>query len=71
MSKFTDRIDMRFEYIPAAKTDIRRSIARARKRLAEEEARKTAEAEAARKAEEAAQQESARVVRVMKKGAQT
>lgn len=42
MSKFTDRINMSFEYIPASKTDIRKSIARERKRLAEEKAKQDA-----------------------------
>jgi len=39
MSKFTDRINMHFAYTPASKTDIRRSIARERKRLADEKAK--------------------------------
>lgn len=34
MSRFTDRIDMRFAYTPATSTDIRKTIARERKRLA-------------------------------------
>jgi len=42
VSKFTDRINMSFEYIPASKTDIRKSIARERKRLAEEKAKQDA-----------------------------
>ena len=47
MSRFTDRIDMRFQYMPAASTDIRKTWAKERKRLAEEQAkREAAEAEA-------------------------
>ena len=42
MSKFTDRIDMRFAYTPASKTDIRKTIARERKRLADETAQTNA-----------------------------
>jgi len=33
VSKFTDRIDMRFKYVPAASTDVRRTIAREIARL--------------------------------------
>ena len=46
MSRFTDRIDTRFKYTPAASTDISVRIKRETKRLAEEKARKDAEAEA-------------------------
>lgn len=46
MSRFTDKIDMRFDYVPSGKTDIRRTFARERKRLAElAEKQKAAEAE--------------------------
>jgi hypothetical protein len=69
MSRFTDKIDMRFEYTHSSKTDIRRSIARERKRLDEERKRREAEAEAARKAGEEAEQEAVKKVCVMKKGA--
>lgn len=44
MSKFTDRIDMRFQYVPASKTDIRKTIAKELRRLAKEaEKQKTTE----------------------------
>ena len=47
MSKYTDKIDMRFKYTPAAATDIRQSINREHRRLAalkaEQEARDAAE----------------------------
>jgi len=42
MSKFTDRIDMRFPYVPAAATDIRKTWAKERKRLAEDKAKQEA-----------------------------
>lgn len=47
MSKFTDRIDMRFLYVPAASTDIRKTLNRVRRQIAKAEAAKQAEAEAA------------------------
>jgi len=43
MSKYTDRIDMRFDYVPAASTDIRKTINRERRRLAELKAKEEAE----------------------------
>lgn len=46
MSKFTDRIDMRFQYVPAAATDVSKTIKREQKRLAEEKARYDAKAAA-------------------------
>lgn len=46
MSKFTDRIDMRFKYTPAASTDIGATIRKEQRRLAEEKARQDAEAAA-------------------------
>lgn len=46
MSKFTDRIDMRFKYTPAASTDIRVSIRRRQRELEEERLRLEAEAAA-------------------------
>ena len=42
MSKFTDKIDMRFDYVPSGKTDIRRTWAKERKRLAEEKVKQEA-----------------------------
>jgi len=57
MTKFTDRIDMRFHYMPAAGTDIRKTFARERKRLADERAK-----------QEAAEAEQGRKVRPMKAG---
>ena len=42
MSKFTDKIDMRFDYVPSGKTDIRRTWAKERKRLAEEKSKQEA-----------------------------
>ena len=44
MSKFTDRIDMRFQYVPAAATNVAKTIARERRRLAAQAARVEAEA---------------------------
>ena len=44
MSKFTDRIDMRFLYSPSSATDIRKTFTRERKRLAELKAKQEAEA---------------------------
>ncbi len=46
MSRFTDKIDMRFKYVPASKTNIAATIARERRRLAEAAAKQKAEAEA-------------------------
>ena len=46
MSRFTDRIDMRFSYTSAAATNIAKTIARKRKQLAEEAAKQKAEGEA-------------------------
>ena len=46
LSKFTDRIDMRFQYVSSAATNIAKTIARERKRLAEEKAKREAEGEA-------------------------
>ena len=46
MSRYTDRIDMRFAYTPAAATDISKTIRREQKRLAELKAKQDAEAEA-------------------------
>ncbi len=34
MSKYTDKIDMTFQYTPASKTDIRKTFAAERRRLA-------------------------------------
>ncbi len=45
MSRFTDRIDMSFPYVPAAQTDISKTIKRERKRLAEEAEKRKAESE--------------------------
>ena len=58
--KHANKIDMRFEYTPAASTDIRKSIRREQKRLAEEKAKQ----EAIAQAEEA---ERERKVRSIKK----
>lgn len=35
MSRFSDKIDMRFKYTPAAQTNVARTIARERRRLEE------------------------------------
>ena len=51
MSKFTDRIDMRFSYTPAASTNVAATIRRERARL-----KAVAEAEAKEKVEAAARQ---------------
>ena len=59
MSRFTDRIDTRFAYVPAAKTDIRKTIARELRRLAELKAK-----------EEAVATEAQTRVRPIKKGVQ-
>ena len=38
MSRFTDRIDMRFLYTPSSATDIRKTFNRIRRQLAEQKA---------------------------------
>ena len=40
MSKFTDRIDMRFLYTPSSATDLRKTFNRIRRELKEKEAAK-------------------------------
>ena len=62
-------LDKSFRYIPSSKTDISRTFARERKRLAEVAARNSAEVAALKVSEEAAEQEARVKVRVMKKGA--
>lgn len=43
MSKFTDRIDMRFLYTPSGQTDVRKTFNRVRRQLAEQKAKRDAE----------------------------
>lgn len=47
MVRFANKVDMTFSYTVAASTDIRKTIARHRKRIAEEKARSDAQAQAA------------------------
>lgn len=56
MSKFSDKIDMSFEYVPAAQTDIRKTIRREQKRLDDE-----------RKKQQEADEEAARIVTTIAK----
>jgi len=59
MTRFTDRIDMRFQYTPASKTDIRKTFARELHRLAEEKRNREAdEAEAVGKVRKLKQEQT-------------
>lgn len=67
--RFTDLHRYPRGYTHAKATNVGKTFAREKKRLAEEAARTHAEAEAIRKAEETDQQEVVRKVRALKKGA--
>ena len=67
--RFTDMSRYPRGYTHAKATDISKTFARERKRLAEVAARNSAEVAALKVSEEAAEQEARVKVRVMKKGA--